>query len=118
MCGETVKSTSEKEFIPREELLSYIDKHADQIRLNIKNDIRQMIQQEMVNILNLTFERLGVDPSEAAEMRRDFGFLRNQRKTSEKIGFYVKTVVIGLAITAAASAFLMGIADKVKEMVK
>lgn len=120
----------ERNIIPSGELELYIQRKFTEAVTEIRNinkaEIRQMIHQEMISVLDerleraiekgtrATLERLGIDPNEGSEMRADFVFTRNQRKTHEKLSVYMKTAIIGMAITSAASAIILGCLEKIK----
>lgn len=58
---------------------------------------------------------LGVyaEPQEIPELRRDFGYLRQMRRTHERIGLHVRMVIIGAVALAALGALWTGVVSKI-----
>ncbi len=57
-----------------------------------EDEVQEVVRQEL--------ERLGIDPSDAAETRADMVFGRRSRKMAERVGLGVRLTLIGAAVGA------------------
>ncbi|WP_286718698.1 hypothetical protein [Thalassolituus sp. UBA2009] len=58
--------------------------------------------------------RLGLDASEPLKVQKDFAYMRQQRETSEKIGGFIRSSLITIALTGLASVLVMGVKEALK----
>lgn len=72
-----------------------------------------MTQDELEDLIektvNQTLVKLGVDPEDPLEVQRDFKFVRDWRKSSEAVKRKALLAAVGIVVTGAIGAILVGI---------
>jgi hypothetical protein len=94
------------------------EKTADLIRVAVSAAVaetRDEMQATATAAARAVLQELGVyaEPNELPELRRDFQYLRDMRRTHEKIGLHVKLVLFGAVALAALGALWTGFASKI-----
>lgn len=73
---------------------------------------REIAREAAAMAVQEVFYRLGLfvdEPDELREYRKDFAFMRSQRRTSEAIAHHVRRVAIGLVVTGMLYVLWQGV---------
>lgn len=77
-----------------------------------EEEARQIAREAAGLAVQEVFYRLGLfvdEPDELREYRRDFAFIRAQRRSSEAIAQHVRRVAIGIGVTALIYVIWQGV---------
>jgi hypothetical protein len=77
-----------------------------------EEEARQIAREAAGLAVQEVFYRLGLfvdEPEELREYRKDFAFIRAQRRTSETIAQHVRRVAIGLGVTGLIYVIWQGL---------
>lgn len=73
---------------------------------------REIAREAAVMAVQEVFYRLGLfvdEPDELREYRKDFLFIRSQRRTSEAIGLHIRRVALGVLVSGLLYVLWQGI---------
>ncbi len=73
---------------------------------------REIAREAAAMAVQEVFYRLGLfvdEPDELREYRKDFAFMRSQRRTSEAIAHHVRRVAIGVVVTGMLYVLWQGV---------
>ncbi len=73
------------------------------VEAELKSSLRDAVDKTFPEMLDRTFTKLGIDPSEPIEAQKDAAFLRKIRLRTERVG--TKFIMIVVGIIAAAMTF-------------
>ncbi len=77
-----------------------------------EEEARDIARQAAGLAVQEVFYRLGLfvdEPDELREYRKDFAFIRSQRRTSETIAHHVRRVAIGVVVTGFLYVLWQGV---------
>ncbi len=77
-----------------------------------EEEAREIAREAAAMAVQEVFYRLGLfvdEPDELREYRKDFTFIRAQRRTSEAIALHVRRVAIGLGVTGLIYVIWQGV---------